>query len=88
MEMITLELTLVDHMTGRDAESIFLVGDRFTVTTRNMQWGETEREVTVINDGMCRHDGYFVAESYGYLKDVIQNKLITRNVYLARSKVQ
>ena len=86
--MITLELTLVDHMTGRDAESIFLVGDRFTVTTRNMQWGETEREVTVINDGLCRHDGYFVAESYGYLKDVIQNKLITRNVYLARSKVQ
>ena len=65
--MITLELTLVDHMTGRDAESIFLVGDRFTVTTRNMQWGETEREVTVINDGLCRHDGYFVAESYGCL---------------------
>jgi len=84
--MITLELTLVDHMTGRDAEQIFLVGDRFTVTTRNMKWGETEREVTVINDGLCRHDGYFVAESYGYLKDVIQNKLVTRGVYVARAR--
>ena len=30
--MITLELTLVDHMTGRDEGQVFLVGDRFTVT--------------------------------------------------------
>jgi hypothetical protein len=51
-----------------------------------MQWGEVEREVTVINDGLCRHDGYFVAESYGYLKDVIQNKLITRGAFIARSR--
>jgi hypothetical protein len=83
--MITLELTLVSHMTGRNDGKIFLVGDSFAVTTRNMQWGETEREVTVINDGLCRHDGYFVAESYGYLKDVIQNKLVTRNTMVARS---
>ena len=86
--MITLALTLVDHMTGRDAEPIFLVGDRFSVTTRNIKCGEVEREVTVINDGLCRHDGYFVAESYGYLKDVIQNKLIARDAYVARSKVR
>ena len=84
--MITLELTLVDHMTGRDAESIFLVGDRFTVTTRTIRCGEIEREVTLINDGMCSHDGHFVAESYGYLKDVIQNKLITRSSFIARSR--
>lgn len=83
--MITLELTSVDHLTGRDADPIFLVGDRFTVTTRNIKCGQVEREVTVINDGLCRHDGYFVAESYGYLKDVIQNKLITRGAFLARS---
>ena len=87
--MITLEFTLVDHMTGQDIpEPIFLVGDRFALSVRNMKWGETEREVTVINDGLCRHDGYFVAESYAHVRDMIQNKLIARDAYVARSKVR
>ncbi len=75
--MITLELTLVDHMTGRDAESIFLVGDRFFVTTRTIRTGAKVRDVTVINDGLCRHDGYFVSESYEDVKDMISNIIIT-----------
>ena len=78
--MITLELTLVDHMTGRDEGQIFLVGDRFSVTTRDIKCGEVEREVTVINDGLCRHDGYFVAESYEDVRDIIANKIITAAV--------
>ena len=78
--MITLEFTLVDHMTGRDGDQIFLVGDRFTVTSRTIRCGEIEREVTVINDGMCRHDGYFVAESYKDVRDIIANKIITAAV--------
>jgi enolase len=78
--MITLEFTLVDHMTGRDGDQIFLVGDRFTVTSRNIKCGEVEREVTVINDGLCRHDGYFVAESYKDVRDIIANKIITASV--------
>ena len=78
--MITLEFTLVDHMTGRDGDQIFLVGDRFTVTSRNIKCGEVEREVTVINDGLCRHDGYFVAESYKDVRDIIANKIITAAV--------
>mgnify|MGYP003132669759 FL=1 len=86
--MITLELTEVYHLSGEDLDKIFLVGDRFTVTTRNMKWGGTEREVTVINDGLCRHDGYFVAESYEHVRDMIQNKLIARDAYVARSKVR
>ena len=61
--MITLELTQVDHLTGRDADKIFLVGDRFAVSERTIRWGETERTVTVVNDGLNRHDGHFVAES-------------------------
>ena len=75
--MITLELTLVSHMTGRDDGKIFLVGDRFTVTSRTIRCGEVERDVTVVNDGLCRHDGYFVAESYEDVKDIITNKIIT-----------
>ena len=75
--MITLEFTLVDHMTGRDEGQVFLVGDRFTVTSRTIRCGEVEREVTVVNDGLCRHDGYFVAESYEDVKDIITNKIIT-----------
>jgi hypothetical protein len=85
--MITLEFTLVDHMTGQDIpEPIFLVGDRFAVSVRNIKRGDTEREVTVINDGMCHHDGYFVAESYAHVKDVIRNKMISQGVQMARSK--
>jgi len=85
--MITLEFTLVDHMTGRDIpEPIFLVGDRFAVSVRNIKCGEVEREVTVINDGLCRHDGYFVAETYAHVKDVIRNKMISQSVQMARSK--
>ena len=61
---IRLELTLVDHMTGRDGDKIFLVGNRFAVSTRTIRCGEVERTVTVVNDGLCRHDGYFVADSY------------------------
>jgi len=75
--MITLELTLVSHMTGRDDGKIFLVGDRFTVTSRTIRWGEIERDVTVVNDGLCRHDGYFVSESYEDVKDMISNIIIT-----------
>ena len=78
--MITLEFTLVDHMTGRDEDQIFLVGDRFTVTSRTIKCGDIEREVTVINDGLCRHDGYFVAESYKDVRDIIANKIITAAV--------
>lgn len=78
--MITLEFTLVDHMTGRDEGQVFLVGDRFTVTSRNIKCGEVEREVTVINDGLCRHDGYFVSESYEEVRDIIANKIITAAV--------
>ena len=69
--MSTLELTQVDHLTGRDAEKIFLVGDRFAVSERTIRWGETERTVTVVNDGLNRHDGHFVAESYQDVKDHI-----------------
>ena len=69
--MITLELTQVDHLTGRDADKIFLVGDRFAVSERTIRWGETERTVTVVNDGLNRHDGQFVAESYQDVKDHI-----------------
>ena len=76
--MITLELTEVYHLSGEDLDKIFLVGDRFSVTTRTIRRGEVEREVTVINDGLCRHDGYFVAESYEDVKDMIANKLITK----------
>lgn len=75
--MITLEFTLVDHMTGRDEGQVFLVGDRFTVTSRTIRCGEVEREVTVVNDGLCRHDGYFVSESYEDVRDIIANKIIT-----------
>lgn len=75
--MITLELTLVSHMTGRDDGKIFLVGDRFTVTSRTIRTGAKVRDVTVINDGLCRHDGYFVSESYEEVKDIISNKIIT-----------
>lgn len=78
--MITLEFTLVDHMTGRDEGQVFLVGDRFTVTSRTIRCGEIEREVTVVNDGLCRHDGYFVAESYEDVRDMIANKIITAAV--------
>ena len=76
--MITLELTLVDHMTGRDEGTIFLVGDRFTVTRRNIKIGDCEREVTVVNDGLCRHDGYFVYEPYDEVTHMIVNKLIVK----------
>ena len=31
--MITLELTQVDNLTGRDADKGFLVGDKFTIIT-------------------------------------------------------
>ena len=75
--MITLEFTLVDHMTGRDEGRIFLVGDRFAVTTRTIRVGDTERDVTVVNDGLCRHDGYFVSESYEDVRDMISNKIVT-----------
>ncbi len=75
--MITLELTLVSHMTGRDEGQIFLVGDRFTVTSRTIRTGAKVRDVTVINDGLCRHDGYFVSESYEDVKDMISNIIIT-----------
>ena len=75
--MITLELTLVSHMTGRDDGKIFLIGDRFTVTSRTIRTGAKVRDVTVINDGLCRHDGYFVSESYEDVKDIISNKIIT-----------
>jgi len=75
--MITLEFTLVDHMTGRDEGRIFLVGDRFAVTTRTIRVGDTEREVTVVNDGLCRHDGYFVSESYEEVRDRTLNKIVT-----------
>ena len=61
---IRLELTQVAPMTGRDGDKIFLVGDRFAVSTRTIRRGEIERTVTVVNDGLCRHDGYFVSESY------------------------
>jgi len=85
--MITLEFTEVDHMTGKDVDQIFLVGDRFSVTTRNIKCGEIERTVTVINDGLCRHDGYFVAESYEDVRDIIANKIITKNAsWVARSR--
>ena len=84
--MITLELTLVDHMTGRDEGRIFLVGDRFAVTTRTIRVGGTERGVTVVNDGLCRHDGYFVAESYEDVRDMITNKIVTQSVKTARSR--
>lgn len=85
--MITLEFTLVDHMTGRDIpEPIFLVGDRFAVSVRNIKCGEVEREVTVINDGLCRHDGYFIAESYAHVRDMIANKLIAQGAKIARSR--
>ncbi len=84
--MITLELTEVYHLSGEDLDKIFLVGDRFFVTTRTIRRGEIEREVTVINDGLCRHDGYFVAESYEDVRDMIQNKLITRSSFMARSR--
>ena len=73
--MITLELTLVDHMTGRDEGTIFLVGDRFAVTTRTIRVGDTEREVTVVNDGLCRHDGYFVSESYYEVMDMVTEEI-------------
>ena len=76
--MITLELTLVNHMTGRDEGRIFLVGDSFTVTTRTIRVGDKVRDVTVINDGLCRHDGYFVSNSYESVKDMIANKLIAK----------
>ncbi len=75
--MITLELTLVSHMTGRDEGQIFLVGDRFTVTSRTIRTGAKVRDVTVINDGLCRHDGYFVSESYEDVKNMISNIIIT-----------
>jgi len=75
--MITLEFTLVDHMTGRDEGQIYLVGDRFAVTTRTIRVGDTERDVTVVNDGLCRHDGYFVSESYEDVRDRISNKIVT-----------
>lgn len=75
--MITLEFTLVDHMTGKDVDQIFLVGDSFAVTTRTIRVGDTERDVTVVNDGLCRHDGYFVAESYEDVRDMISNKIVT-----------
>ena len=75
--MITLELTLVDHMTGRDEGRIFLVGGRFAVTNRTIRVGGTERDVTVVNDGLCRHDGHFVSESYEDVRDMISNKIIT-----------
>ena len=73
--MITLELTQVDHLTGRDADKIFLVGDRFSVSARTMRWGDTERTVTVVNDGLSRHDGHFVAESYDRIKDRIEYEI-------------
>ena len=79
--MITLELTLVDHMTALNDYTIFLVGDRFAVTTRTIRCGEVERDVTVVNDGLCRHDGYFVAESY---EEVIDQ--INEEVNIARAK--
>ena len=69
--MITLELTQVDHLTGRDADKIFLVGDRVAVSERTIRWGETERTVTVVNDGLDRQHGHFVAESYQDVKDHI-----------------
>lgn len=84
--MITLELTLVSHMTGRDEGKIFLMGDRFAVTRRHVQTGAVVREVTVINDGLCRHDGYFVAESYEDVRDMIANKLIAQGAKIARSR--
>lgn len=84
--MITLELTEVYHLSGEDLDKIFLVGDRFAVTTRNMKWGGKEREVTVINDGLCRHDGYFVAESYEDVRDMIANKVIAQGAKIARSR--
>lgn len=76
--MITLELTLVSHMTGCDEGKIFLVGDSFAVTNRWVRTGASIREVTVINDGLCRHDGYFVYEPYDEVKDMIANKLIVK----------
>lgn len=86
--MITLELTLVSHTTGCDEGKIFLTGDRFAVTSRYVRTGVKVREVTVINDGLCRHDGYFVEESYEDVRDMIANKLIARDAYVARSKVR
>ena len=74
--MITLELTLIDQTTGRDAEKIFLVGDRFSVTNCNMKWGKTERTITIINDGLIGNA--YVAESYQDVKDMIRNKMISR----------
>jgi hypothetical protein len=64
-------------MTGRDEGQIFLVGDRFTVTSRTIRTGAKVRDVTVINDGLCRHDGYFVSESYEDVKNMISNIIIT-----------
>ena len=84
--MITLEFTEVDHMTAKDVDQIFLVGDRFSVTTRTIRCGEIERTVTVVNDGLCRHDGYFVAESYGDVRDIIANKIISQSAKIARSR--
>lgn len=86
--MITLEFTEVDHMTGKDVDQIFLVGDRFSVTTRNIKCGETERTVTVINDGLfgIQPNGYFVAESYEDVRDIIANKIISQSAKIARSR--
>ena len=48
--------------------------------------GGTERTVTVINDGLCRHDGYFVSESYEDVRDIIANKTITRRCVMTKRK--
>jgi len=66
--MITLELTQVDNLTGRDADKVFLVGDKFTVTTCDMKWGEIERTITIIT---CPNHTLYVAESYQDVKDHI-----------------
>ena len=62
--MKAIELSRVCRTTGRDNGKILLTGNTFAIYTETRRWGQLERDICVVDNGISNNAGYWVSESY------------------------
>ena len=76
--MKSIELTRVCRTSGRDDGKVFLTGDTFCVSASSHRWGALERDICIVDNGTHNNGGYWVAESYEDICELISGGRVRR----------
>lgn len=76
--MISIELTRVCSISGREEGKVLLTGDTFSVFASSKRWGKFERDICIVNNGTHNNGGYWVSESFEDICELISGGRVRR----------